>query len=480
MLPEAPFDKFILQNADGIIVINHEGMIRFANPAAETIFGRSADELVGQLFGFPVVCGETTELDIIRRDEQHLVAEMRVVETEWAGEEVFLASIRDITDRKQLEEQLRQTQKMEAVGRLAGGIAHDFNNLLTIINGYADLLLGDSLEVHSPIRNEIQLIRGAGERAATLTRQLLAFSRRQVLSPEILNLNHIIIDLEKALRHLLAEDIFLAIRLQPDLGDTKVDRGQMEQVIFNLAVNARDAMPEGGELTLETVNIDLDETMTRRYETVVPGPYIILSISDTGIGIAEEILTYIFEPFFTTKEVGQGTGLGLAMVHGIISQSGGHIRVFSQPGQGTTFKIYLPRFQEVESSSKLLLSTEALRGAEIILVVESDPQLRQLVIRTLSRYGYTILEAADRTEALLIYQNYPQPIHLLLTDVMIPEIVTISAPLGGIKVLYMLAYSDDMIAPLNLSDTNLPFIEKPFSTNVLAQKIRETLDTLIV
>lgn len=475
MLPEAPFDKFILQNADGIIVVDQDGIIRFINPAAETILGRSADQLKGHLFGFPVVSGETTELDIICRDGQHFIAEMRVVETEWAGEGVYLASIRDITDRKHLEEQLRQTQKIEAVGRLAGGIAHEFNNLLTIINGYADLLLGESLETQSPIHTEIQLIRGAGERAATLTRQLLAFSRRQILNPEILRLNHIIADLEQALRHLLGEDILLVSTLHQGLGEVKADRGQMEQVIFNLAINAREAMPEGGVFTLETANVDLDETMVRPYIGTAPGPYVMLAVSDTGIGIAQETLNYIFEPFFTTKEVGQGTGLGLAMVHGVISQSGGHIRVYSKPGQGTTFKIYLPRLSALQPSAKPL--HQALHGAETILVIENDDQLRQLIVRTLTRYGYTILESAGRTEAGLILQNHAHPIHLLLTDVMIPEIKETSTWVGGVKVLYMLAYSDDMIASLSLSDTDLPFIEKPFTTTGLVQKIREVLDT---
>lgn len=473
MLLEAPFDKFILQNADGMMVVDQAGIIRFVNPAAEILFGRSTGELIGQLFGFPVVSGEITELDIIRRDEQHIIAEMRVVETEWAGEAVYLASIRDITDRKRLEEQLRQTHKMEAIGRLAGGIAHDFNNLLTIINGYAELLLTDSLDPYSPIRNEIKLIKGAGERAATLTRQLLAFSRRQVLISEILNLNQIITDLEKALRHLVGEGIRLEVKLTPDLGSVKVDRGQMEQVIFNLAVNAREAMPEQGKLTLETANVDLDELMIRPYVGVTPGPYVMLAISDTGIGIAEETLTYIFEPFFTTKEQGQGSGLGLAMVHGIINQSGGHIRVYSQAGRGTTFKIFLPRLPQAEPSP---LTGGSLYGNETILVIESDPQLRQLIGRTLARYDYTVLEGADRAEALFIYQQRNRPIHLLLTEVMIPELTGASWMGGGMKALYMLAYSDDMIAPLSL---DLPFIEKPFTTTALAQKIRETLDAPI-
>ncbi len=472
MLPKAPFDKFILQNADGIIVVNHEGLIRLANPAAAVLFGRPADELVGYLFGFPVVSGETSELDIICRDGQHIIAEMRVVETEWAGEAVYLASIRDITGRKRLEEQLRQTQKMEAVGRLAGGIAHDFNNLLTIINGYADLLLGDSSQFHAAVRPEIQVIRGAGERAARLTRQLLAFSRRQVLNPEILNLNQVMADLEKALHHLLGEGILLEIRLAPGLGNVKVDRGQMEQVIFNLVINAHEAMPGGGKLTVETANTDLDETMVQAYVGVPPGSYVTLAFSDTGPGISAETLAYIFEPFFTTKEQGQGSGLGLAMVHGIISQSGGHIRVYSQAGQGATFKIFLPRLPQVDSSPR---SDASLTGSETILVIESDPQLRQLIARSLSKYGYTVLEGANQAAALLIYQQHTGPIHLLLTEMMAPELTEASSG-KALKVLYMPAYSDEVIAPLGLADPSLPFIEKPFTTSGLVQKIRETLD----
>jgi CheY-like chemotaxis protein len=290
-----------------------------------------------------------------------------------------------------------------------------------------------------------------------------------------LNLNNVVADLQKTLHHLLGNHILLILKPQPDLGYVRVDRGQLEQVIFNLAVNAVEAMPEGGELILETANIDVDETINHSHTGAPPGPYVLLTISDTGIGMTEETLAYIFEPFFTTKEVGAGTGLGLAMVHGIISQSGGHIQVYSQPGQGTTFKIYLPRPSTFQPSPKPPL--EALRGVETILIIENDPQLRQLVVRTLMRWGYTILEGADRTEALLIYQNHPQPIHLLLTDVMIPELAAISSTVGGMRVLYMLAYSDDIIAPLSLSNPDLPFIEKPFTTTTLIQKIREVLDT---
>jgi PAS domain S-box-containing protein len=333
----------------------------------------------------------------------------------------FIGVVQDITERKQLEEQYRHAQKMEAVGRLAGGVAHDFNNLLTVINGYSDLAL-HSLTEFDPLQKSIREIRKAGERAARLTHQLLAFSRQQILQPEILDLNEVITDISKMLTRLIGEDIELVIVTKAGLGRVKVDPAQMEQVIMNLAVNARDAMPHGGKLTIDLANVELDEDFTRRHLRVAPGSYVRLAISDTGVGMDEETLNRIFEPFFTTKEQGKGTGLGLATVYGIVSQSGGSILVYSEPGWGTTFKIYLPQIKEVSQPALLSLPPQerpSQRG-ETILLVEDEPGVRSLVCDTLKEDGYTVLEASNSAEALLLSEQHPGPIHLLFTDVVLP------------------------------------------------------------
>ena len=390
--------------------------------------------------------------------------------------------ILDITERKRLEEQFLQAQKMESVGRLAGGIAHDFNNLLTVINVYSDLALRD-LRPEDPLRRDMEEIHKAGERAAQLTRQLLAFSRRQVLEMRPLNLNAVLQGLAKMLARILGEDVVLDMKLAPNLWPTYADAGQIEQVVINLAVNARDAMPDGGRLIVETQNTTLDQAYVRQHADVAPGDYIVLSVSDTGLGMTEEVKAHLFEPFFTTKEVGKGTGLGLATVYGIVKQHQGHIWVYSEPGRGSTFKIYLPRAKEEPAT--VAHAEEAVplpRGTETVLVVEDDRAVRGVAVRTLKELGYQVLEATNGLEALRVAANYGRTIHLLLTDVVMPGMdgkklaEHLSASHSGLKVLFVSGYTDEAISQRGVLEKGVAFLQKPFTPAGLACKVREVLE----
>jgi signal transduction histidine kinase len=388
----------------------------------------------------------------------------------------------EIAERKHLEEQLVQSQKMEAVGRLAGGIAHDFNNLLTAIIGYSQLVMS-RLDQSDPMRRQIEEIEKAGKRASTLTSQLLAFSRKQVLQPRVLNLNELIADIGKMLQRLIGEDVELRTNLDRGIGSVKADPGQVEQIIMNLAVNARDAMPKGGKLTIETQNVYLDEAYATEHAEVQSGPHVMMAISDTGTGMDRETQARIFEPFFTTKEKGRGTGLGLSTVYGIVKQSGGHIWIYSEVGKGTAFKIYLPRVEEMaeemETPSPL---GESLRGMETILLVEDEEAVRKLAVQVLRLNGYTVLEAADATEALQIYEQYEGTIHLIITDVVMPglsgrELADRLAPFRPeMSVLYMSGYTDNAIVHHGVLDAGTAFLQKPFTPDDLARKVREVLE----
>ncbi|HFE62810.1 MAG TPA: response regulator, partial [Caldithrix sp.] len=389
---------------------------------------------------------------------------------------------RDITREKKLEDQLRQAQKMEAIGRLAGGVAHDFNNLLTVINGYSELLLR-KLEPAAPFHKEITQISKAGERASHLTDQLLAFSRRQVIQPKVLNLNLVVADSVKMLRRLIGEDIDLATVLDPDLGNVKVDPGQMEQIILNLAVNARDAMPQGGKLTIETSNFEIDDRYLKEHVEIQKGWYVMLAVSDTGIGMSKEIQNHIFEPFFTTKEHGKGTGLGLSTVYGIVKQNNGYVWVYSEPGEGTTFKIYLPVIKEAVSvSNEPDISLDALRGEETVLLVEDERNVRRLAKRILSENGYSVLEAEDGFQALQVSRKHKGKIHLLLTDVVMPSMSgkelaeKMEILYRGIKVVCFSGYTDNAIMYHRVLEPGTAFIQKPFTPLHLLKKIREVLD----
>ena len=383
---------------------------------------------------------------------------------------------------RQSEERLRQAQKMEAVGRLAGGIAHDFNNLLTVIVSYCDLMLED-LAAGDPKRADLGEIRKAADGAAALTRQLLAFSRQQVLEPRVMDLKATIASTEKLLVRLIGEDIRLTTSLAPDLGAVRADPGQLGQIIVNLAVNARDAMPAGGRLTIEAANVEMDEAYVRGHAPAGPGRYVMLALSDTGIGMDEQTQARIFEPFFTTKGVGKGTGLGLATVYGIVKQSGGFIWVYSEPGRGTTFKVYLPRVDEpAEAAAAPAVQAEPRRGAETVLLVEDAASVRVVTRQVLERYGYTVLEAPDGETALHLAAKHPGPIHLLLTDVVMPglsgrQLVEQLARLRpDMKALYTSGYAANAIAHHGILESGIAYLAKPFTPETLARRVREVLD----
>jgi PAS domain S-box-containing protein len=398
------------------------------------------------------------------------------------GRHARLVLANDVSEKRRLEELLSQAQRMEAVGRLAGGIAHDFNNLLGVISGYGELAQRQ-LALDHPVRARVDQMVKASERAAGLTRQLLAFSRRQVLQPKLLDLNTVIAYAEKMLGRLISEDIDILVRPCPHIGTVMADLGQIEQIVLNLAVNARDAMPRGGSLTLETANTDLDQEYAAAHPPVPPGRYVMLAVSDTGVGMDADTQTHIFEPFFTTKPEGQGTGLGLATVYGIVKQSGGHIWVYSEPGRGTSFKVYLPRVDELpEATCTVAPPVEAPRGHETILLVEDTETLREVIREALEESGYTVLLASNGEDALARSRERAGPIDLLLTDVVMPK-------LGGgdlgrlllalrptLRILYMSGYPDGAIAQHGVLGEGIVMLEKPFSVDNLARAVRAALD----
>jgi PAS domain S-box-containing protein len=383
----------------------------------------------------------------------------------------------DITQKQKLSEELRQAQKMEAVGRLAGGVAHDFNNILMIISGYSELLLETTSD--DQLRHAASQIGQAADRAASLTRQLLAFGRKQTLEPRVLNLNQVLANLQGMLRRLIREDIDLVTVLEPNLGQVQADPSQIEQVLMNLAVNARDAMPQGGRLVIETANVELDEAYCRGHAGMRPGSHVIAAVSDNGKGMDAETQSHIFEPFFTTKELGKGTGLGLATVYGIVKQSGGYIGVQSEPGRGSTFEIYLPRVEAPAEEDRQRPATASTGGTETILLVEDDQRVREVAGAILRRKGYTVLDASDGTAALQIAKQYGQHIHLLMTDMVMPHISgaelaqRLARMRPEIKVLFMSGYAEDVIACHGLPESAAAFLPIPFTAEALAQKLRE-------
>ena len=502
---EARLKAIIDAALDAVITMDGDGVVLSWSPQAERVFGWPASEAVGGKLSTTIipprfreaherglahflgtgegpVLNQRIEITGLRRDGREIPVELTITPVRLGGAWLFSAFLRDISERKLLEAQLRQAQKMEAVGRLAGGIAHDFNNLLTAIIGYTDLALAD-LREGDPMRQDMEDILRAAHRAAGLTRQLLAFSRQQVLAPRVLDLNEVVQTVDKMLGRLVGEDIELQSVLAPGLGHIKADPGQLEQVIVNLAVNARDAMPTGGKLTIETADVEVAETRGRDLTTVPAGRYVMLAITDSGTGMDEDTKARIFEPFFTTKEQGKGTGLGLATVYGIVKQSGGFIWVYSEPGHGTTFKIYLPRVEGAADALAPPVGTAAVpRGTETVLIVEDEEAVRALAKTALARKGYRVLEAANGGEALLLCESERAPIHLLVTDVVMPglggaDLAQRLAPLRSeMKVLFISGYTDRAAARHGTMQPGAAYLEKPFSLDALARKVREVLD----
>ncbi len=400
--------------------------------------------------------------------------------------------VEDITERRRTEEalrkseeQLRQWQRVEAIGRLAGGVAHDFNNLLMTIKGCSELLLG-AFDRRDPRREEVEEILKAADRATSLTRQLLAFGRRQVLQPQVLDLNAVVMNMDKMLRRVIGEDVQLITSLHRDLWSVKVDPGMIEQVIMNLAVNSRDAMPNGGKLTIETTNVTHDEEYASHHVSVKPGYYAMLAITDTGCGMDKETQSHLFEPFFTTKEKGKGSGLGLSTVYGIIKQSGGNIWTYSEPGLGTTFKIYLPRVEETSHAYKPEIIRKEIKapgGTETVLLVEDEEAVRSMVSKVLQNKGYRVLEASHGNEALEVCDRFEGPIHLMVTDVIMPQMsgrelaerLALMRP--EMRVLYMSGYPDNTIVQHGVLEPGTAFLQKPFTINALELKVREILDS---
>ncbi len=446
-----------------------------ANSAAEKLSGYTAAELRQLSLADPQGAWRTRA-----RSGRLLDLQPAVDPVEYGPGRAELVVLVDVTDRIRLEEQLRQAQKMEAVGMLAGGVAHDFNNLLTIITGYSQLVL-NRLQTDDPNRLSIEQIIQASVRAAALTQQLLAFSRRQVLQPKVLDLNGLVASLSTMLRRLIGEDIDLRLSLGENLGRVHADPGRLEQILMNLAVNARDAMPKGGTLTLETANVYLDEHYSSRHLSAKTGSYILLAVSDTGTGMDADTQARLFEPFFTTKGAGKGTGLGLSTVFGIVKQSGGSVQVYSEPGRGTSVKVYLPRVDQPAAVEPAGIPRVTPSGTETLLLVEDDDMVRHLMRETLQREGYQVTDTADPGEALRISGDHRGTIHLLITDVIMPKLsgTEMAAMLvrerPDLKVLYISGYTDNAVVNSGLLHQEVAFLQKPFTPAALVEKVHEVL-----
>lgn len=482
-----------------VYVRNPEGRYLFANRAARQALGCDDSELAemnNDKFFSPASAQRIRESDaeIIRSGEPQTLEEAvelngktRVFFSKKAAYRDAQGNIRgvlgiavDVTERRKMEEELRKAQRMESIGTLAGGVAHDFNNLLTVIKGYSQLLLEEMKG--SSAHDGLKQIDGAAERAASLTRQLLAFSRQQVMQPRVLSLNTIVKDMQKMLRRLIGEDIDFSVQLSENLHSIMADPGQIEQVIMNLAANARDAMPRGGKLTLQSVNIHIEAEQSRTHHGTPPGNYVLLSVSDTGVGMDETTKARIFEPFFTTKALGKGTGLGLSTVYGITKQSGGYIWAESEVGMGTTFHLYFPAIHEAAFSDPLRENAAQTRGHETILVVEDDATLSRLVETSLKKRGYHVFVASTAQDAKSIAQHHSGPIHLLLSDVVMPQTSgrEIAEEIRHLRpqtrVLWMSGYTDDTISRHGMLDPGIQLLQKPFTPTTLADKVREVLD----
>jgi PAS domain S-box-containing protein len=489
------------QTGDSVVITDTEGNIEYVNPTFERITGYSREEVLGAnprilksgkndpaIFADlwrTITRGDVWVGQLInRKKDGSLFSERATISAvhDATGKTVnYVAVKQDTTNENQLQEQLRQSQKLEAIGQLAGGVAHDFNNLLTVIGGYSELLLR-RLPEDSPLRINVAEIKKASDRASNLTRQLLAFSRKQILQPKVLDLNSLVWDLDKMLRRLIGEDIDLFTITEPNLAMVKADPGQIDQVIMNLIVNSRDAMTNGGKITIRTENVILSEDQCQQLVSCVPGNYVMLKVSDNGSGMDEETMNRVFEPFFTTKTGGKGTGLGLSTVYGIVRQSGGQITVDSELGVGTNFNIYLPTVVATQDQESGSAEVNPVAGSETILLVEDEEQVRIIAQEVLETMGYSVLSAANGEQALEIAKQYDGPIHLAITDVVMPqmggrELIDRLVPLRpNIRVIYMSGYTDDAIMRHSLLDEKVQFIQKPFAAYALARKVRQVLD----
>lgn len=485
-----------------VLALDSRGYVEYVNPYFTRLTGYAAEEVVGcewfETFLPPDSRNETRTLFdqllagaapphnhnpiVTKTGDQRIISWHNSVERGVDGGTTGTLSIgEDITNTLRLERQFQQAQKMEAVGRLAGGIAHDFNNVLTAISGYGQLVL-DTLDDADDRREDMQAILDASASAAALTRQLLAFSRQQVVAPRVLNINDVVGGAERMLRRVIGEDVELNTALDPHLADVVADAGHLEQILMNLAVNARDAMPQGGRLTLETGNVELSDTDAWQQHPRLAGPHVLLAVTDNGIGMDEVTRSRIFEPFFTTKEVGKGTGLGLATVYGIVEQSNGSIWVYSEPGQGATFKMYFPSVASAERPTSLAAPSRPVGGAETILLIEDAANVRVITKQILTRAGYNVLEAPDGPSALAIAARHRDPIELLLTDIVMPEMSgrdaaeQISRIRDGIRILFMSGYTDDAVTRAGILQGDVQYLSKPFTADLLLEKVRHVLD----
>lgn len=477
--------SFIVEKiADGIIVVNDNGIVMFANPAAEQIFGRPTASLVGSPLGIPLIAGETTEIALHHPGGGQTDAEICVVDTQWGDRPARLATLRDISARKGIEEHVRHSTKMEAVGRLTAGIAHDFNNLLTVVLG--NLEQAQRQNVNPALARALDNAMKGARRAAMLTERLLAFARKKPLEPKLLSVNNLVSGMSDLLQRTLGERVTIQTKLAAELWSVEADTTELEAAILNLAVNARDAMPAGGNVLIETANVELN----RAYAAVTDvkeGPYVLISVSDTGTGMPPEVLSQVFEPFFTTKSDGRGTGLGLSQVYGFVKQSGGHVKLYSEPGIGTTAKIYLPKVVSAVSTIDEkgdLYSNTVVHGrtGEVILVVEDDEDVRSYTVGSLQELGYSVFAAGDAAAALSIVEDQPQ-IDLLFTDLGLPGgmdgkmlAARVCEIRKNIKVLITTAYAGAALIHEGRLDRDIDLLTKPFTLSALSRQIRGLLD----
>jgi|HubBroStandDraft_4_1064222.scaffolds.fasta_scaffold28052_2 two-component system cell cycle sensor histidine kinase/response regulator CckA len=497
---ERLFRAIVETSPDAVSLLDRDGTFLYASPTAAKLAGRTGSDMVG-LSVFDLIAPEDLEVykerwnECIEQPGVRLQHEFRMVMQDGSARHreslrinhlndpnlrAVVSLVRDVTERRHLEDQLRQSQKMEAIGTLAGGVAHDFNNLLSVILGYSELLLSGMPE-KDPMRADLEEIRDAGKHASSLTGQLLAFSRKQVLSPRVINLADVVAGMDRMTRRLIGEHIELVTLTQDSVGNVLADPGQMEQVLLNLIVNARDAMPRGGKLVVETADVDIDSRHAVSL-AIAPGPCVLVAVSDSGSGMDRATLSRIFEPFFTTKAE-RGTGLGLATVFGIVRQSGGSISVYSEPGRGTTFRVYLPRTDAMADPTPQSAPPAAVRGTETILLVEDADAVRHLAHELLRRQGYQVLEAHHPGEALLVAEQHPTPIDLLLTDMVMPKMTgrelagRLAAQRPTMKVLYMSGYTENTVVRNGVLEPGTAFLAKPITPDALLSKVRETLDS---